>query len=207
MDNHDRDASAKTYRHPRYALIPDAYIYISHLDEDMRFWRLPSVPDNINDSQSASFNSTNALGRSAPIMTYSNSGSRTISFDFKLHRDMMDDINTGVSNAELLDGEDYIDSLVRALRSIALPKYNLSNKYVEPPMVAVRLCDEIFIKGVVNGNISVSYGNPILENNRYARVGVSFAITETDPQSAQSVFKNGGFRGVVNTLRKGMGLE
>ena len=204
---HDRDASSRTYRYPRYALIPDAYIYISHLDEDMRFWRLPSIPDSIQDGMGSTFTSTNALGRSAPIMTYSYSGSRRISFTFKLHRDLMDDINTGVSNAELLDGEDYIDSLVRALQSIALPRYNLNNKYVEPPMVAVRLCREVFIKGVVNGEVNVTYSKPILENDRFAEVVVSFSVTETDPQSAQSVFKNGGFRGVVNTLRKGMGLD
>ena len=123
-----------------------------------------------------------------------------------MHRDMMDDVNTGVSNIELQDGEDYMDSLIRALQAIAVPKYNLSNKAVEPPVVALRLGNEVFIKGIVNGSIGITYSLPILRNNRYAQVSLAINITEIDPYDAQSVFKNGSFRGVVKTLKKGMNI-
>lgn len=191
-----------------YMPLLDNYIYISHLDENLKYWRLPVYPDTITDSMASTFRETNALGRSAPVMTYSNSGPRTVSFEFKLHRDMMDDVNEGYSNSELQgDGEDYVENLLHALQAIAVPKYNLNNKFVEPPMVAVRLGDELFIKGVVNNAIQVTYQKPILTNNKYAMMSLGLTITEVDPYDATTVYSNGSFRGVVQTLRHGMGFK
>jgi hypothetical protein len=151
----------------------------------------------------STFTETNALGRSAPVYTYSNSGPRNVQIEFKLHRDIMDDVNVGISNVRLQDGDDYVDSLVRALQAISVPKYNLSNKAVEPPLVAVRLGKQLFIKGIVNGPIGITYTKPILENDKYAQISLSINIYEVDPYDATSVYKNGSFRGEVKTLRMG----
>jgi len=180
-------------------ILPENYLYISHLDEDFQFWRLPSCPETISDQMGSTFGESSALGRSAPVYTYSKSGPRTVQVELKLHRDMMDDVNLGASNATLREGEDYVDALIRALQAIVVPKYNLSNKAVEPPIVAMRLSNEVFIKGVVNGSI--------LTNGRYASVSLSITITEVDPYDASTVFQNGSFRGVVKTLKKGMNIE
>jgi hypothetical protein len=155
----------------------------------------------------SSFQPTHALGRSAPVFTYSNSGPRTMSININLHRDLMDDINIGSSNSKLGEGEDYVDNLIKALQSISVPRYNLNNKAVEPPLVAIRLSDEIFIKGIVSGGVSVTHRLPILSNNKYAQISISFTISEVDPYDATTVFTNGSFRGVVATLRDNMGLN
>jgi hypothetical protein len=155
---------------------------------------------------SSNFAQTSALGRSAPVFTYSSSGPRTVQISLNLHRDMMDEVNVGVSNAELGIGEDYIDNLIKALQAIVVPKYNLSNKAVEPPLVALRLSNEIFIKGIVNGSIGLEYKLPILSNGKYAQVSLQLTITEVDPYDATTVFANGSFRGVVKTLKKGMNI-
>lgn len=189
------------------SLLPDNYIYISHLDEEFQFWRLPCTPDSISDSMQSTFQETSALGRSAPVFTYSKSGPRQVQISLKLHRDMMDQVNYGVSNAELKLGEDYVDNLIKALQAIAVPKYNLSNKAVEPPLVALRLSNEVFIKGVVNGSIGLNYKLPILSNGKYAQVELTIQVTEVDPYDASTVFKNGSFRGMVKTLKKGMNIE
>ena len=97
--------------------------------------------------------------------------------------------------------------MVRALQSIALPKYNLKNKAIEPPLVALRLSNEIFIKGVVTSGIGMDFTKPILSNGKYAKIDLTIEISEVDPYDATSVFKNGGFRGVVQSLKKGMNLE
>jgi len=180
---------------------PDNYIYISHLDEGLKFWRIPCWPDAISDTMQSNFATTTALGRSAPVYTFSNAGPRTVQITIALHRDIMDDVNTGVSNSELAMGEDYIDNLVNALRAIAVPRYNLSNKAVEPPLVALRLGREVFIKGVVTSGIGIDFTKPILKNDRYAQVNLSLAISEVDPYDATSVYQNGGFRGVVQTFK------
>jgi hypothetical protein len=120
---------------------------------------------------------------------------------------MFDEVSAGGgSNATLRDEDDYADSFIRALQAIAVPKYNLSNKAIEPPLVAVRLGKEVFIKGVVTSGISLTYSKPILDNEKYAQVAVSFTVSEVDPYDASSVYKNGSFRGLTATLRKNMGM-
>lgn len=190
--------------------LPDNYIYISHLDEDLKYWVLPVYPDAVSDSMQSTFESNYALGRSAPVYTYSNSGPRTVNVDLKLHRDLMDDVNEAYSNTSQGIGEDYVDNLIHALQSISVPKYNLDNKAIEPPLVAIRLGSEVFIKGVVFGSISVTYQKPIISTkygDKYAQVEISFSVNEVDPYDATAIYTNGSFRGVVSTLKHGMGLE
>lgn len=188
-------------------VLPDCYIYISHLDEDAQYWRLPQYPDEITDSMQSTFSETNTLGRSAPVYAFSNSGPRTVQVNLEFHRDMVDEVNTGYSNVSLSDNEDYSDKLISSLQAIAVPKYNLTNKVIEPPLVAVRLGRQVFIKGVVTSGISVSYKKPILANEKYAVVGIGFTVSEVDPYDATSVYSNGSFRGLVSTMRGGMGME
>lgn len=156
---------------------------------------------------SVDFTSQSVLSRSAPVYTYSNSGPRSLQVSLSFHRDMMDEINKGRSNVELEDGEDYLDSLIKAIQAIAVPKYNLSNKLVEPPLVALRICNEIFIKGVVTGQVAIGYNKPMLANGKYAQVSISFSVYEVDPYDATTVYKNGSFRGITKGLRAGFNLE
>ena len=187
-------------------LLPDNYIYISHLDADAQFWRLPCAPDTIADTAKSTFSSTSALGRSAPVFTYSNSGPRTVQIELHLHRDAMYEANIGISPAKLGIGEDYIDNLVKALQAIAVPKYNLTNKAVEPPLVAMRLGRQIFIKGIVNDGIGLTYKLPIQSDGKYAQVTLSLTITEVDRYDATTVYANGSFRGAMSTMKLKQGL-
>lgn len=191
----------------QYWNMPDNYIYISHLGDDGEYLLLPSYPDSIQDSMASTFAQENALSRSAPVFTYSNSGPRQMQISLDLHRDIMDDINIEASNIELEPGDDYVDTLIKKLQAIAVPKYNLTNKAVEPPMVAIRFGDQVFIKGVVSGGVTVTYQKPILENNKYALVSVSFLVYETDPYDATTIAKNGSFRGMTRGMRKGFHYE
>jgi len=96
------------------------------------------------------------------------------------------------------------EQFIHALQAIAVPKYNLSNKAIEPPLVAIRLGREVFIKGVVSGGVRVTYGKPILVNEKYATMKIDFTISEVDPYDSTTIFKNGSFRGLTATLRQGM---
>ena len=188
--------------------LPDCYIYISHLDGIApQYWRLPQYPDEVTDQMQSNFSEQNALGRSAPVYTFSNSGPRQVQFNLEFHRDMIDDANVGYSNVPLKDGEDYSDKLISALQAIAVPKYNLTNKSIEPPLVAIRLGRQVFIKGVVTSGISVTYKKPILVNEKYAVIGLGFTVSEVDPYDASTVYTNGSFRGLVASMRNGMGME
>lgn len=195
---------------------PENYIYISHLGEAGQWWWLPCCPQTIQDSMESQFQAATALGRSAPVMTYSHSGPRTVQIELQLHRDIMDEINRygkqsgktkWPTSMKVDSGEDYTDSLIRALQSISVPKYSISEKCVEPPLVAMRLSNEVFIKGVVSGSIGITYELPIISGGRYAQVRLSITVTEVDPYDATTVFKNGSFRGVVQTLKDKTGLK
>ena len=184
-------------------ILPDCYIYISHLDlpEEAKYWQLPGYPENVTDQMNSSFMENSALGRSAPVFTFSNSGPRTINISLTFHRDMFDEMP---SNVIPRIGEDKAESFIHAIQAIAVPKYNLSNKAIEPPLVAIRLGKEVFIKGIVSGGVTVKYGKPILVDEKYAIIEISFTVSEVDPYDATTVFKNGSFRGLTATLRAGM---
>ena len=184
-------------------ILPDCYIYISHLDlpEESKYWQLPAYPDEVTDNMESSFPTTTALGRSAPVYTFSHSGPRTINITLNFHRDMFEEMPTNVQPKE---DEDKAESFIHAMQAIAVPKYNLSNKAIEPPLVAIRLGQEVFIKGVVTSGINVTFGKPILVNEKYATIKISFTISEVDPYDSTTVFQNGSFRGLMATMRQGM---
>ena len=189
------------------------YIYLYHLD---KFIVLPTYPESIQDTLSATFASTSALARSAPIFSYSHSGPRTMQIQLTLQREMMTQINYGTSNINLSEvelGDDYVDTMINELQAIALPKYASSAKMVDPPMVAVRFGSEVYIKGVVDGGITVTYEGPILGNGKddeksnpfegkYSIVRVSFVVKEVDPWDADTIVKHGSFRGLSTTLER-----
>jgi hypothetical protein len=191
------------------SILPDCYIFISHLGgiSDILYWRLPQYPDDVTDQMQSNFSDQNALGRSAPVYTFSNSGPRTVQFNLEFHRDMIDEANVGYSNVPLKEGEDHSDKLISALQAIALPKYNLTNKAIEPPLVAIRLGRQVFINGVVTSGIAVTYKKPILVNEKYAVVGIGFTVAEVDPYDASTVYTNGSFRGLVASMRENMGMD
>lgn len=167
------------------------YIYLYHTDTLLV---IPTYPENLNDNSQAVFGNTQPLGRSAPIYSYAHSGPRRIQFDFKLHRDMMQQANQGASNAILKAGDDYVDEFIKQIQSAAVPAYAASAKMIDPPMVAVRMSSDVFIKGVINGSVGVDYQLPINRDDKYMVVGISFAVDEVDPYDAYTVAQIGSYR-------------
>lgn len=191
--------------------LPNCYIYLYHTDE---YFIIPQYPESLQDSLGSTFAEQNALSRTAPVYSYSNSGPRSIQITLNLHRDMMNSYNTKGSNVKInmtdnqgadyvmtSINDDYIDILIKKLQAIALPRFQATEKSINPPRVAIRFGDEVFIKGVVRGGVTVTYGLPLLENNKYAIVGISFTVYETTPYDADSVGRLGSFRGLTSGLK------
>ena len=193
---------------------PDCYIYLHHVNTMIV---LPSYGEANNDSINVKFNSSTPLGRTAPIYSYANSGPRTLQLSLNLHRDMMYELNYSISQySELIEQSrqtitnentgkqesyvDYIDLLAKQIQAAALPVYSQASKMIDPPLVSLKLGNDIFIKGVVNGSVGVSYGLPILANKKYAQVAIQFSITEVIPYDATQVMKYGSYRGIDTSL-------
>lgn len=194
-----------------YKLIEN-YVYIYQLD---KYVIIPVYPETLQDTLGSTFSTENILARTAPIFTYSNSGPRTIQVNLALHRDMMNDIN--YSNTNFIDdvnqelGNDYIDTLIRYLQAMALPAFNAVdlatdayNSMINPPLIACKFGNSVFIKGVVDGDVSVEYSGPISKDGKYMQVSVSFTIKETEPQDAETITKWGSMRGLSTLMTKGL---
>lgn len=194
--------------------VVENYIYIYQLD---KYVVLPVWPESVMDNLGSTFAETNILARTAPIFSYSNSGPRSVNFQLSLHRDLMYELNK--HNKSFLDAnkefspavlkitDDYVDVLVKYLQAMALPSYaanTVSSKMINPPMVAVRLGNSLFIKGIVRGDVNVTYSGPIDANLKYQQVSVGFNVLEVDPQDAESVAKWGSFRGLETVLTRHM---
>lgn len=186
-----------------FALIEN-YIYLYHTDT---FIILPVFPESISDVDQATFSSTTPISRSAPIYSYSNSGPRTVSFTLRLHRDLMQQVNYGVSNVRVDIGDDYIDTLVKQIQACALPNYNAVAKMVDPPMVGLRIGDDVFIKGVVVGGPQITMSGALIRDPnkpdglpRYSIIDISLTIYEVDPYGAETVMQMGSFRGLTPYL-------
>ena len=163
------------------------YIYLYHVD---KLIKLPNFPENLQDTSQAQFSSNSPLGRSAPIWSYSSSGPRSVGFQFELHREMLDQVN-GESVGESMDT---VDNLVKWIQAAVLPTYASSSKMVDPPLVACRVGNEVYIKGIIQGSVTVSYSGPILYNDKYALCTIGFTVTEVDPYDAYTVMDIGSYR-------------
>lgn len=175
------------------------YIYLYHLD---KFIVLPEYPDSVQDSMPANFAQSTPIGRSAPIFSYKSSGPRTVQVNFSFHRELMHSLNLGISNVVLGLGEDYVDTLLKYLQASVLPTYESAKKMINPPMVAMRLGNDIFVKGIIEGNIGLTYHYPILKNDKYALVDVAWTVAEMDPYDAKIVAQAGSYRGISTSLER-----
>ena len=189
------------------------YLYIYHIGYNQetgqtgQFVILPTYPETITDTLNSSFAETSPLSRSAPIFSYQSSGPRKVSLELKFHRDTMTQINYGKSTLKVELGDDYVDTIIKNLQACALPSYKTALKMIDPPMVAVRFGNEIFIKGIINGGVNVSYSLPLLDNNKYAQVSIQFEITEIDPYDAETISQVGSFRGIDKSIEKRLGIN
>lgn len=177
------------------------YIYLYHID---KFMVLPTFPETINDNLQARFATTEVLARSAPIQSYSSSGPRSVGFSFKLHRDLMNQINYGASNMIVPKNDDYLDTFINCVQALSVPEYTDATRMVNPPMVAVRIGDQVFIKGVMS-NAQLTYELPLVQikgKTKYAVVSISFDIQETDAYTASYIAEHGSFRGLSTSLER-----
>lgn len=185
---------------PMFNMIEN-YIYLYHID---RYIILPSFVDSVNDTQNVTFVPSTPLSRSAPIQSYSNSGPRTVQVHFNLHRELMYQINKDLNSIPdtAPPGVDYVDLFIKYIQAAVLPEYKAAEKMVNPPVVALRLGNDIFIKGVIAGNVGLTYNYPILDDGRYALVDITFGIVEIDPYDARTVMTTGSYRNVSTNLER-----
>ena len=151
-----------------YSVESDCWIEVFNVGT----YYFPGYPESFSDTRQSNFTSQNPLGRSEPFQIYQNSGPRTVSVTFKMHREMLDDSRTaGMSNPP---GEGKIDLLVTALQASTYPLGYMSHI---PPKVRLVIGNSCDITGVISGTVSTDWSDTIIDG-RYQMVSVSFSVTE-----------------------------
>ena len=176
------------------------YIYMYHLQE---FIVLPSFIDSVTESFGISWQQSTPLGRSAPIYSFQSAGPRTLQLTFDLHRDLMYQINKDVSDAKVALGDDYVDTLIKDLQACVLPDYDGTSKAVNPPVIALRVGEDIFIKGVITSQLGITWHYPLLSNGKYANMSINLSIAEIDPYDARTARVVGSYRNINTDLEYG----
>ena len=167
--------SAKNANAAKLKIPTENYIVFHHTGKS---FVIPVDPESVADSMGASYASNYPLSRSAPIFSYQNSGPRSVQVSFTLHRDLCREFNPGSA--------DMVEELINNLEGMVLPDYNSANKVVNPPIVSLKIRDEIYIKGVVS-EVSKNFQLPLLNYGgsfKYAIVNINFGVQEVQPYSA-----------------------
>lgn len=128
------------------------------------------IPEELEDSNSASFSEVNIQGRSAPVLGYDGSGPRMIRFTLQLHDDYC---------------PQGIKQEVQNLKALTYPKY--SGSRIEPPRCYVRIGNFLRMTGVCD-DVSVNWKKPYRDGVFvYADVSLSFKAALEMPLSANDV--------------------
>ena len=131
-------------------------------------FNMPCYPTSLSDSASVTYSPHTIFGTTQPYMNYVNSGPRTVSASFSLHREMC-----GESPATLM-GTSKVDNIIKAIEASMYPA---DNNGIEGVKSSLLVGKQLYISGVINGGISVSYSGPIIDG-KYNVCDFSFTITE-----------------------------
>ena len=112
-------------------------------------------------------------------------------------------INKDVSDAKVALGDDYVDTLIKDLQACVLPDYDGTSKAVNPPVIALRVGEDIFIKGVITSQLGITWHYPLLSNGKYANMSINLSIAEIDPYDARTARIVGSYRNINTNLEYG----
>lgn len=167
----------------------DSFIYLYHLD---RFFNIPTTPDSLPNSYTSRFSLEEIMNRTAPKITYSGSGPRTLSISLVLHTQLF-----ALDNPE---SPSVTKDLVKALIACSYPSFNFETSKIVPPMVLIKFGQAATIRGVITSPIQCNLKEPWLKDGTLALADVSFTVTEIDQYSAEYIMSFGTSPSVPSDL-------
>ena len=141
----------------------------------------PCMPESYSDSRQSNYTSQHPLGRSEPFQIYQNSGPRTVSVSFKMHREM--------------NHITPIEDVVSAIEACAYP--TTGNDRSVAPRVTLYIGGNCKISGIISGSVTANWSDTIAEIGgklKYNMVELSFTVTECtgNPRSLAYVYGKHG---------------
>ena len=138
-----------------------------------RVW-FPCFPQSYSDTRVANYTSQNPLGRSEPFQIYENSGPRTVSVSFRMHREML--------------CVTPVDDVVKAVQSATYPVGDDGSITPRVRLVLGNSCD---ITGIIAGSVEATWSETINKDVEYNVVDLSFTVTECtgNPKTMGSILQ------------------
>lgn len=161
-------------------MIPECFIYLYHLDQ---LFNIPVTPEQLPNTYQAKFTQEDIMNRTAPKISYSGSGPRTVNVNLAIHTQLFALDNPGTPSVT--------KDLVKALIACSYPDFNLENSKIIPPMVLLKFGEATTIRGVISSGINCTFSGPWLKNGTMAMANVSFTVTEIDQYSATYISQFG----------------
>lgn len=159
-----------------------SYYSCSTIDNGQTSYVLPVTPGSFNLGSSTNFAEQNMLGRGHPLSAYVNSGSRSFSFSFTVHRDMW--------GSDKISGSGSLDTLLVHFQKMTLPAYKSGT--IVPPLTRFSFGKFIF-KGYVTSLTISPVENSSLRNNKYSAYNISVSMTSTFNKRSPDASKEGSF--------------
>lgn len=123
----------------------------------------PCFPESFTDTRQSNVTSQNPLGRSEPFQIYQNSGPRTVSVSFRMHR-------------EMYSYYEQVSDIVKAVQSATYP----IGWERTIPKVRLVLGNSCSIIGIIAGTVTSNWSETINKNFQYNVVTLDFSVTECE---------------------------
>ena len=147
-----------------------AYIASNSSQINNKVLPLPTIPESVSESLSLNTYEQAIVARSAPIISYTSTNARQLSFTFAVADDYMPTKDD--------KGKQYtIVEYINALKSLEYPRYT-SNQVISPQCILV--LGNIKLKGIVT-SVSVNWKGPlsaIMSGGVYSRADISLQFKE-----------------------------
>ena len=136
--------------------VPKAYTVTGNINPSVDCWiqvggdaiiYMPCYPEPFGESITSNYTSENPLGRTEPMRVYTNSGPRSSTITWKLHREMYDNYST-------------VDKIINTLLVASYPKMQTASPAVR---TTVHIGSTFQISGVVT-TASADYDYPVIDN-------------------------------------------
>ena len=143
--------------------------------------RFQGVPNDFSEQKSATWNSTDIIGRSEPIRSYSSSTPRTVSLNLDFHASL--DQGDGGTAGEL-------ENKILFFRSLVYPEYGAGS--IKPPETVLFKFGTWFAMRAVAVDVNVSYPGPYeIPTLRplFAQVAISLEERNVIPLSRSDIIE------------------
>lgn len=125
--------------------------YIIHLGAQ-KWMPLPMYPEQVSEGVSASWSTTSIPGRAADYYTYTGTGNRSISFNLRLHYDLL------TAWGSTADKKYYMTQILNFLKACVYPHYTASN--INVPVCILKLSDSFKLRGVFT-SVNITHQLPM----------------------------------------------